>query len=481
MHKDYLYWIWLSLCFGPGVGGFEEVLEAFGDPYSAYVADDATLKRYFSKKPELCSRLRDKDLRRAHEIYEFCVRRQVSVLTYGDISYPARLKTIKNPPILLYYLGTLPALNRSLCIGVVGTRKMSEYGKRMAYKISYELASAGAVIVSGMALGCDAVAAAGAIGAHGATVAVLGSGIDVIYPRQHEKLMSFICQNGAVITEYPPGTPPDGRNFPVRNRIISGLSQGVLAVEGDAKSGALLTVDHAMKQDRRVFAVPGNVGASSSEGTNALIRNGAAVALDGGDILDAFRVSAQEQVDVSGLTAAKACSQVDEALLDRLGLMARLPDAEAPKRTRTATHPAPPSAPAPETVRYVNRSRAQATDREEPRKAAPEARPVQVGQKTDAPMQPPRSRQVTDQAPPPAPTERTDSTAPKAGDRSAEILATLGSHAEKVFSEMPIDRAVSIERLSGTGLRINEIMATLTILEIQGLISSLPGGLYLRK
>ena len=480
MRKDYLYWIWLSLRFGQAADGFIEVLEAFGDPYNAYIADGRDLSSRFSADSPLVDRLRDKDITEARRIYDFCVSRGVSILTYGDIEYPARLKTIQHPPILLYYIGTLPSFNRKLCLAVVGTRRMSEYGKRMAYKISYELSAAGAVIVSGMALGCDAVAAAGAIGAHGSTVAVLGSGIDVIYPRQHEKLMSFICQNGAVITEYPPGTPPNGCNFPVRNRIISGLSQGVLAVEGDAKSGALLTVDHAMKQDRRVFAVPGNVGVSNSEGTNALIRNGATVALDGGDILDAFRVSTQGQIDVSGLTAAKACSQVDEALLDRLGLMARLPDAEAPKRTRTAAHPAPPPDPAPETVRYVNRSRAQATDRKEPRKAAPEARPVQVEQKTDAPMQPLRSRQATDQAPP-APTERTDSAAPKAGDRSAEILATLGGNAEKVFHEMPIDCAVSIERLSGTGLRINEIMATLTILEIQGLITSLPGGLYLRK
>ena len=477
MHKDYLYWIWLSLCFGPGVGGFEEVLEVFGDPYSAYVADDATLKRYFGKKPELCRRLHDKDLRRAHEIYEFCVRRQVSVLTYGDISYPARLKTIQNPPVLLYYLGTLPALNRSLCIGVVGTRKMSEYGKRMAYKLSYELASAGAVIVSGMALGCDAVAAAGAIGAHGSTVAVLGSGIDVIYPRQHEKLMSFICQNGAVITEYPPGTPPVGRNFPVRNRIISGLSQGVLAVEGDMKSGALLTVDHAMKQDRRVFAVPGNVGVSNSEGTNALIRNGAAVALDGGDILDAFRVSAKDQVDVSGLTAAKACSQVDEALLDRLGLMARISDAEAPKRPHEEDAPA---------ISLPRRREAEPpvtfpSDHSEPQSAGFTERRLKVDQKTDAPARPKRAEEAPAKAASPAPTAKTEKATPKAGDRSAEILATLGAHAEKVFYEMPIDCAVSIERLSGTGLRIQDIMATLTILEIQGLISSLPGGLYLRK
>lgn len=452
MHRDHLYWIWLSLRFGAGSGGFTEVLERFGGPYEAYIAGEKELSERLGGDLSLVRRLLDKDLTEARRIYDFCVSWGVSLLTYGDIAYPARLRTIQNPPLLLYYVGELPALNRKLCIGVVGTRRMSEYGKRMAYKISYELASAGVVVVSGMALGCDGVAAAGAIAADGTTVAVLGCGIDLVYPKQHVKLMEHIKAHGAVMTEFPPGTPPLGRNFPVRNRIISGLSQGSLAIEGDSKSGAMLTIAHAVKQGRKIFAVPGNVGEASAAGTNELIRNGATVVLEAGDVLESFEVTDKELIDVGSYTRARLHSEPDEGVLFRLGVYTREPD---PARYKASEERAEPET-APEkrssSARRPSSKRSSADD---------------TAGKTQGFV--PKNEYVIEK------------NAALSGDGSPEILASLSERERKIFNEMPLDRAISIDRLGALGFSIGDIMTAMTILEIRGLITSLPGGLYLKK
>ena len=465
MHRDYLYWIWFSQVFGAGVGSFTEVLDLFGDPYSVYASDRQELARRLGNKYSHLEKLANKDLREAHRIYDFCVSHGVTLLAYGDIQYPARLKTIQNPPILLYCVGTLPRFDRRLCIGVVGTRKMSEYGKRTAYKISYELASAGAVVVSGLALGCDAVAAAGAIGAGGTTVAVLGCGIDIVYPRQHMRLAEEVKQHGAIISEFPPGSPPNGYHFPIRNRIISGLSQGTLAVEGSIRSGALLTVSHAVKQGRRVFAVPGNVGEATSEGTNELIRNGATVALDAGDILDAFSVTDQALINTDGYRAAKLRSEPDEGLLLRLGVTSRLSE-------RDASNGAEYDFSGVTAVKERKRTPADFLA-ERPKQTAPE----EEKKEEKAPEKPKKTKPPKKAEPE---TKAPETKAPK-GDDSETVLASLSERERALFSEMPLDTAIPIDRLGALGYGIGEIMAGLTILEIKGLVTSLPGGLYIRK
>lgn len=467
MRKDYLYWIWLSLRFGPNASGFAEVLDAFGDPYSVYVADRALIAERLGPSSPVVPRLSDKDMTEAHRIYDYCVSRGVSILTYGDLAYPARLKTIQNPPILLYYIGTLPAWNRRLCLGVVGTRRMSEYGKRMAYTISYELAAAGTVVVSGMALGCDAVAAGGAINAGGTTVAVLGSGIDVVYPRQHLKLMEIIAQNGAVMTEYPPGTPPMGAHFPVRNRIISGLCQGTLAIEGNLHSGAMLTVGHAVKQGRQVFAVPGNVGESGAEGTNELIRNGATVVLDAGDILEFFEVSAKEMIHLDAYHAARLRSEPDEEALLRMGISARISE-----RTPVGAEREIPMGEMEGMTRKRKKSPARILEKERKAEEAP-AKGNVPAKKATAPA-------ATRAEKPHTPKEASASQS-RAGDHSEEILASLSDRDRKIFCEMPLDRAISIDQLTAAGFSIADIMTAMTILEIRGLVTSLPGGLYIKK
>ena len=258
--SETVYWIWLSLRLGNQNNIFQDLLELYkNSPTEIYKAKKSELDKIGwlddMKKASLC----DKDLGEAMSIFNYCKKNEVGILTYDDPLYPESVKRIKDPPILFYYMGNLPNLNKKLCISVVGTRKMTEYGMRSAYKIAYELASAGAVVVSGMALGIDSVASAGAIVARGTIVAVLGCGIDVIYPKQHRKLRRIICERGAVITAYHPSTPAYKNNFPERNAIISALSVGTLVVEAPMRSGAMLTAENASEQSRVVYALPGSI------------------------------------------------------------------------------------------------------------------------------------------------------------------------------------------------------------------------------
>ena len=202
--------------------------------------------------------------------------------------YPKSLLCLMDYPMALFCTGILPDFNSRFCCAVVGTRKMSEYGKKTAYDIGWGLGKGGAILVSGLASGIDGMAMAGAQSAGGVTVGVLGCGIDIVYPPEHKDLFGRTRRNGAVITEYPPGSPPAGHHFPVRNRIISGLCQATAVIEADASSGALITAKHALYQGRNVFAVPGNVDEKNAEGCNRLISEGATVLSCANDILSEF-------------------------------------------------------------------------------------------------------------------------------------------------------------------------------------------------
>ena len=187
--SEQTYWLWLSLKLNNQNTVFQRLLDAFGgSPRNIYDADEDELRGASVLNEMQINALLNKDLSEAISIYDYCKFNRVGIVNYGDSIYPESLRSMKNPPILLYYMGNLPNLNNKLCVSLVGTRKMTEYGMRSGYKIAYELASAGVVVVSGMALGIDSVAHAGAIGGRGTTVAVLGCGIDVVYPKQHRKL-----------------------------------------------------------------------------------------------------------------------------------------------------------------------------------------------------------------------------------------------------------------------------------------------------
>lgn len=206
-----------------------------------------------------------------------------------DPSYPENLKQIIGAPKSLYIKGTIKPKDK-LAVAVIGSRRMTEYGKEMAWKFGYALAKKKVTIVSGLAYGIDSVAHKAALAAGGRTIAVLGSGLDIIYPKENKKLALEIVKDGALISEFPPGTEPRGEHFLIRNRIISGLSLAVLVVEGARKSGTLSTAAHAANQGREVFAVPGPVSSPLSEAPIFLIEQGAGVAKRPQDVLDYLKI-----------------------------------------------------------------------------------------------------------------------------------------------------------------------------------------------
>ena len=293
-----LFWLWLSRCCTPGSGTFDLLLRYFDTPYDIYGADEATLREALAKYDKDLPRLLDKDTEAAERTLRFCAMTGVALIPYDDPRYPAALRLIPSPPVLLYCKGTLPQFNGSLSVAVVGTRKMTEYGKRMAFEISRDLARAGAIVVSGLALGIDGVANAAAINGGGETVAVLGSGIDIIYPAAHAKLAEHVMRHGAVITEFAPGTRPDGRNFPIRNRIISGLASATAVIEADLRSGALITARKALQQGRPLYALPGRVDEAGSEGTCILLKNGAKLLVAADDILTDFEKIYADKINI---------------------------------------------------------------------------------------------------------------------------------------------------------------------------------------
>jgi DNA processing protein len=215
---------------------------------------------------------------------------KIDITTIFDAHYPKSLKEIHSPPIVLYSKGKI-LQDGEFAIAVVGSRLASMYGLTTAERLGYELASRGLVVVSGLARGIDSAAHKGALKAHGRTIAVLGSGLDIIYPPENEDLAREIVeQKGAIVSEFPMGTPPNQKNFPQRNRIISGLSLAVVVVEAAKGSGALITADFALEQNREVFAVPGKVDSATSFGTNKLIKEGAKLVQTADDIMDELKL-----------------------------------------------------------------------------------------------------------------------------------------------------------------------------------------------
>lgn len=227
--------------------------------------------------------------------YEFCQKENIKILDFTSKNYPYNLLNLASPPPLLYYKGEILPKDE-IAIAIVGSRKYTEYGKVCTKKFSYELASCGITIVSGMAYGIDSFAHSYSISAKGRTIAVLGSGIDIIYPKENEKLYYDIINNGAVISEFPLHTPPIPKNFPIRNRIVAGLSLGTLVIEANKKSGTMITARLAGENGRNVYAVPGQIFSKTSLGTNLLIKDGAKIVTSTEDILEDIYTEISQKV-----------------------------------------------------------------------------------------------------------------------------------------------------------------------------------------
>ena len=279
------YWVWLSELKGLRNQTRLALLRRFGDPESIFYADPEELLLTEGIDPGQAKLLANHDLAPADKILADCQRLDIQLLTFSDAAYPGRLKNIYDPPALLYYKGRLPLLDDLLSVAVVGTRDCTPYGVACAEKLGFGLASGGAAVVSGLAKGIDAAAIRGALRAGGVTVGVVGNGLDVYYPYESRYLYEDVASAGILLSEYPPGTEPASGHFPVRNRIISGLSLAALVVEAPEKSGALITAATALEQGRDVFAVPGPIDAPASVGCNCLIRDGAGLVSDASDIL----------------------------------------------------------------------------------------------------------------------------------------------------------------------------------------------------
>ena len=271
---------WIALNMTPGVGprAAARLLERFGSAEGVYGALRAELER-LRLRPEAVESivLKDRHAEAARELERLRAIEGAEVLILDDGAYPALLKEIPDPPVTLYVRGAWAECLEAPCVGVVGSRRASTYGQNVALMLGRDLAARGVTVVSGLARGIDAAAHRGALEAGGRTVAVLGTGIDEVYPRDHRKLAAEILgRGGALVSQFPLATPPVAENFPYRNRIISGLSLGVVVVEASEKSGSLITARLAMEQNREVYAVPGNVTSKNSFGTNYLIKSAGA-------------------------------------------------------------------------------------------------------------------------------------------------------------------------------------------------------------
>jgi DNA processing protein len=279
------YWLWLSTLPGLTLRGQRNVLQHFGSPEEAYLSDETAAAQVEGLSGREQQALGQKDLGLADGVLEDCRRLGIGLMTYQDALYPQRLKNIDTPPMVLYYKGTVLPFDELPVVAVVGSRKASGYGLTVAKRMGYQLGASGGTVISGAARGIDSLALEGALSAGASVAAVLGNGLDIIYPPEAGRLYEDIQKNGCLLSEFPPGTPPYGRNFPQRNRILSGLSLGVLVVEASRRSGSLITANLALEQGRDVFAVPGNIGLEVCEGSNALIQEGAMLASCGWDIL----------------------------------------------------------------------------------------------------------------------------------------------------------------------------------------------------
>ena len=282
------YWVWLTTLPGLGQRTKLQLLEHFASPEEIYFAPEEKLLLAEGVTKTQCALLADKSLDRAEKVLEDCAKDGQFLLTMDDAAYPARLRNIYDPPLLLYGKGSLPLFDEEVAVTVVGTRSCTPYGVKAASELGYELAKQGALLVSGMAKGIDGEALRGALRAGGFTAAVLGGGADVVYPAANRRLYEDIAATGVILSEYPPGTEPRGEHFPVRNRLLSALSVATLVVEAPERSGALITAATALEQGREVFAVPGPFDAPMSRGCNGLIREGAGLVCEAWDVLSFY-------------------------------------------------------------------------------------------------------------------------------------------------------------------------------------------------
>jgi len=411
-----IHWIWLAHRTGLSDRMKVRVLQHFQDPEDSYYADGESYRHIDGITPEAVQALQDKDLTCAETILETCRREGLHLLTFRDAAYPSKLKNIADPPILLYYKGQLPDFDALPVIGVVGTRKASAYGMQTAKRMGYQIGKCGGIVVSGMAYGIDGMAMSGALTADQITVGVLGCGADLVYPLSNRALFRDVEQYGCILSEFAPGTPPAKWTFPKRNRIISGLSNGVLVVEAPEGSGALITANHALEQGRDVFVVPGNIDQPGFVGSHRLLRDGATLVSSGWDILSEYEALYPDKIH-----------REDAPSHQRV-----YPD-ELKKITEEAEKPVPKVA----------------------------QKPALPGK--NRPLKKILEKKTIDKEPKDAYSD-VNTALPKLSEQEQKIVDALAS-GERLVDDV----------IAETGLSTGKILALLTMLELKGVIKRLPG------
>jgi DNA processing protein len=300
---DNTYWIALNMVPGVGAITYRKLLNAFGSPEAVFAASAAQLRKIPGLHAKIVQNIVSFDASdRVQRELDAIRQHNVSIMTWNDPDYPGHLRQIFDPPPILYLKGQ-PLAADEIMVAVVGSRKASTYGRVTAETLCRELAVKGITVVSGLARGIDSAAHRGSLKAGGRTIAVMGCGVDVVYPPENTRLYEEILEHGAILSELPMHTKPDRGNFPARNRIISGLSLGTVVVEAGYQSGALITADTALEQGREVFAVPGNINSAGSKGTNRLIKQGAGLVERAEDILQELSLAISQNVTLSGADA----------------------------------------------------------------------------------------------------------------------------------------------------------------------------------
>lgn len=282
------YFVWLSTKIGLSKAAICRAIQQLGTPENIYNADDRTIDMIQGIGRGSKERMKDKSLSVAAEVIEECMEKNIGIITLSDASYPERLRNISTPPAVLYTKGKFCEIDGEMAVSFVGHRYASPKTLKYVSELAKDFATAGGLVISGMAKGIDGAAHRGAMAAGKPTVAVLGCGIDYCYPCENRDIYDYASKYGTIISEYPPGTTPARYYFPERNRIISGLSLGVLVAEAPTKSGSLITAKYATEQSRDLFVVPGNPADSNCSGSNALLKDGAKPVMNAMDIIEEY-------------------------------------------------------------------------------------------------------------------------------------------------------------------------------------------------
>ena len=461
---DTLYWVWLAENTAPGRSDAAKLLEHFpGGAKEVYEAEDPALLSTEGCSQTFLKRLTNKDLSKAERILEYCFLNGISIIPCTSPRYPKRLHSLYNKPTVLYVRGRIEDLDERFCVSIVGARDMSAYGKHMTFTLARQLIGYGAIIIRGAAYGIDSAANSTALFMGEPTVAVLGSGVDVPYPQRNKDMLDSIAGNGMVISEFAPGTPPIGRNFPIRNRIISGLADALIVVEAGEKSGSLITARCAADQGRAVYAVPGNLGAPNSVGTNRMIRDGARIVTCAEDIVvdfaDRFNIKKIERIVNTDKYQRYEYNCFPPVSKDNMPVSQKDKDGAASRaKANTAVK---------NLTEKVGLERPKAIFSSEANRAAYDPRGKAAGRVPgNAGAAPAKAEAI------PAKEEKMN---PAAANK---IIASLDAVQKRVLDIMPSGSSVTTDKIAAAGIPADQVMSSLTILELYGAVEALPGGLY---